>query len=374
MDVSDWVSLPGGGTPAVVWRGIRPAGDIVVKLLHRSTDCVDGHDLGTFISKPAQIAKIKAEAPLLGQHYVDVLNVWSERTWGAYAMPFIDGRPLPDRLVDMSNIHDFRSRLRAVLRALTEDGYATASVVSRKPHLDAAHFKRIDRRLRILNKQLGSLVESDHFVVNGTACVAPRLLIEKLRTDAGRMRTLAVPRLYFPAHGDLNIGNVLTFDMGHEGGSENFVLIDPRGQLGPWDPVYDLAKVTFSLTAYSVALASGFELQRLRNRAEFIVTLRDERAALFQRAASDALEVIEGLPFMAEFERHDPHWRHRLRFVHAVHHVAEAACRLSDRKWRGDDAALAPRTLALGFYLLGSALLNEMVEDGSVEASRDFCG
>lgn len=60
----------------------------------------------------------------------------------------------------------------------------------------------------------------------------------------------------------------------------------------------------------------------------------------------------------------DPHWRTRLLLTHDMHVLAEAPCRLSDPKpkWdcRGDPSS--PQALAIGHYLLGTLLVDDLVD------------
>jgi hypothetical protein len=157
------------------------------------------------------------------------------------------------------------------------------------------------------------------------------------------------------------------------------VVLDPRGTLRFWDPVYDFAKALFSLTAFEPGLASGFAVSRRAgtgDRPSYRVALRgDHRGHL--AAAVRFLPFLDRLPFAAELDRVDPGWRRRLFYTHAVHCLAEAACRLSDRKPRvypdatGWDACLL---LARGLYLIGLVLLNDLVGTAGEVSPRAHLG
>jgi len=66
-----------------------------------------------------------------------------------------------------------------------------------------------------------------------------------------------------------------------------------------------------------------------------------------------------------------------LLYAHAVHCLAEAACRLSDRKprsypgARGWDACVL---LATGLYLIGLRLLNDLARAGGAVTVTDHLG
>jgi hypothetical protein len=57
-----------------------------------------------------------------------------------------------------------------------------------------------------------------------------------------------------------------------------------------------------------------------------------------------------------------------------MHVLAEAPCRLSDRKpkWGCDGEPSSPEQLALGFYLMGTLLINELA--GQLAAAGDLDG
>jgi hypothetical protein len=193
-------------------------------------------------------------------------------------------------------------------------------------------------------------------VVNGRRCPALAGTLEQL---AGRAAEFAPSELSFPVHGDLNLGNVLLRH--HPGGAlTGFTVLDPRGTTDDWDPVYDVAKCLFSLTSFEAALAGGFSVQRFGGTpVRYRVALRRPWPG-HQAAAARFSDVLDRVPFFAELHRTDPQWRTRLVVAHAVHHLAEAACRLSDRTPRdlGPVAGWAACIeLARGLLLTGLLLL-----------------
>ncbi|MEV4020788.1 phosphotransferase [Nonomuraea angiospora] len=170
---------------------------------------------------------------------------------------------------------------------------------------------------------------------------------------------LLQPRfLCFPVHGDLNLGNILV-------NTDGFTVIDPRGTLDYWDPIYDLGKSLFSLTVFDDVMESGLEVtRRIRSGVpEFDVRLLEDRT-VDVALAMEFLTMLEDLPFLSRRHRYDPFWRERLLLVHAVHCLAEAACRISDDSPRafGPHAGIsARRLLAKGLHLIGIRLLNACV-------------
>jgi Phosphotransferase enzyme family len=365
--------LEGGGSPARLWSVQAGSGErLVVKVLHGRDGSVDGHDLRTFELKPRQIRMVHARLPGLSPSYARVVGRWRGPGWAAYAMPHYAGRavtaPLDRAVPDLAA---FQDDLRRVFELLTVEGYAVDRRPAPPDHFRALHVDRLRRRLPLLRRHLDPGLFGDRVMVNGRLCRGLPALLEALGTDDRLGRGLQPGRLSFPVHGDLNLGNLLV-------GDDGFVVLDPRGTLAPWDPVYDLAKSLFSLTVFEQALARGFTLRSGRQAdgtPSWEVALRAGHPG-YLTAAAGFIPFLESLSFAAELDRDDPDWRRRLLLTHAVHCLAEAACRLSDRKPRayGPVAGWAAcRLLATGLVLVGLLLLEDLVAvPGDVLPERHF--
>jgi len=364
--------LRGGGSPAGLWLTETGSGErLVVKVLRGRDGTVDGHDLATFRLKPRQIRAVHRRLPGLSPGYVRVVGDWSGPGWAAFAMPHHSGRPVTAALDRAdADLPAFFGRLDGIFRVLTEHGYAADRRPAPADHFRAEHLDRLRRRLPLVRRHLDpALFADDRVVVNGRGCRSLPRLLDALDADERLAAALRPGRLSFPVHGDLNLGNLLVVEDG-------FVVLDPRGTLRPWDPVYDLAKSLFSLTVFEQALAWGFTVRRGTGPAgvpSYEVALRGGHAS-YPAAAVRYLPFLERLPFAAELDRDDPGWRRRLLVTHAVHCLAEAACRLSDRKPRAYGAVrgwAACRLLATGLCLVGMVLLEDVLAAaGDVPAER----
>jgi hypothetical protein len=358
-------SLPGGGTPATVWLARDSTGELAaMKLLLSGAGTVDGHDLVSFMRKPRQISRVHRDLPGLSANYVRLRGTASGHGWACYAMEWCPGLPLAQYLADRPG--SGQPLIERILRRLTEEGYVRRSEACPQSHFELVHHARFDRRRWLLRKHLGSEIVDWPVVVNDRWCVPAGVLLQRISCDRALAQTLCPGRLYYPVHGDLNLGNVLVdWDgVGDRIDAASFTVIDPRGVSHCWDVVYDLAKMLFSMTAYETAIRSGFRLRSWRSAhavPSFEVVPRDVSPTLPGLAHSFA-PLLETLPFArVELERHDPHWRTRLVYVHAMHYLAESACRLSDtspRRVNGLSGVAARRHLALGLFLLGTLLLN----------------
>jgi hypothetical protein len=379
LNIVSAVMDPSGGSSATVWRvrtgqGLR----FVVKALTERDGLVDGHDLGTFMRKPRQIAFLHRELPGLSPYYTSVIGHWRGPGWAAYAMPHYDGRPVT-RLLDgpQPDVDGFLREVTAVLRVLTERGYARRSWPAAPDHFVTTHLARVRRRLPMLSRHLpAELLADKPIMVNGRRCRSlPRLLAE-VSADDNLLATLRPGRLAFPVHGDLHLGNLL---LRRGGPDPEFTVLDPRGVLMPWDPVYDFAKSLFSLTIFERAITGGVGVGRLTrsgsHSGEYTVSLTDSRES-YLTAAERFVPALAELPYFRHLDRVDPNWRTRLRFTHACHCLAESACRLSDRKHRaygdvrGWDACVL---LSTGLLLYGIRQLDELLDElcgGSCQGHR----
>jgi Phosphotransferase enzyme family len=365
LDLADAVVDPAGGSSATVWR-VRtgPGARLVVKVLAEREELVDGHDLETFARKPRQIAAVHRELPGLSPYYTAVVGCWRGPGWAAYAMPHHDGQAITRKLDGpRPDVDGFGRDIGAVLRVLTDAGYARRSWPAPPGHFAVTHLDRVRRRLPMLHRHLPArLLAAEPIVVNGRRCrPLPRLLAE-VGADHTLLAALQPGRLAFPVHGDLNLGNLLV----RRGAPDpDFTVLDPRGVLVPWDPVYDVAKSLFSLTSFERAITGGLVIGSGRQAGEYTVSFTDNREG-YLAAAEQFTRVLGNLPYFQTLDRVDPNWRLRLRFAHAFHCLAEAACRLSDRKYRafgavrGWDACVL---LSAGLLLLGIGQLDELLAD-----------
>jgi aminoglycoside phosphotransferase (APT) family kinase protein len=354
LGAEDLVPLPAGGSTAEVWR----AGAVVIKFLDGTTGRVDGHDLQTFMLKPQQIARIHADLPGLSPYYVQVTGEWHGPSWAAYSMPYIDGRAVSEPLTLQSpDVPRFLTELSSVIRVLTEYGYAARDCQAPAFHFSERYVDRIRRRLPLLRAHLDpAMFAESGIVVNGRRRPPVTALLGQL---AERALALQPARLHYPVHGDLNLGNLIV-----RAGEPGFAVLDPRGTHELWDPIYDMAKILFSLVVYEPAMRGGFTVTRSCGSEGFQVALRQPIPPYYS-AAGGFPALLHGLPFFGRLGPLDPDWPRRLVFANAAHCLAEAACRLSDRRPRnlGESRGWAAcLELASGLFLTGLVLLDDALQ------------
>ena len=183
--------LRGGGTSArVLLCEDADGGRVVVKVLRAGAGTVDGHDLGSFLRKPQQIARAHRDLPGLSPYYVPLTGSWHGPGWGAYAMPWIDGLP-PTALLGKRSAGsgEFTRTVRSVFAVLGTHGYAASQIPAPAGHGQAAYPGRVRRRLPLLARHLDTaLTGTRRLRVNGRT-IAP---IGELLTRAEQPGVLAV--------------------------------------------------------------------------------------------------------------------------------------------------------------------------------------
>lgn len=347
--------LEPGTSPAQVWRVTTPRDVLAVKVLRRGAGIVDGHDLRSFLKKPAQLRRIHRELPGLSSFYVDVVGVWDHTSWAAYAMPFVEGAAA---VSPASPPDQARERLNHVFGVLTEHGYARTRRDRSDDHV-RDHLAKIRRRLWVLARRLPrDLLDGPRVVVNDWSCRPLGPLLQEIEGSSTLLRMLRPRLVSYPVHGDLNLGDVLAAP----GRPESFTVIDPRGTQSYRDPIDDFAKALFSMTVFDRSLTSGLRVWRTAARpgrpTGYVVRSADPYSR-YAAMATAFVEMLGSLPFGSELSRIDPHWRVRLAFFHGFHALAEATWRLSPRAPRVVGPARDPVTLATGFCALGLRLLEQ---------------
>lgn len=360
-----------GGSSARVWLAANGAGErLAVKTVLALEGVVDGHDLDSFRQKVVQIEAIRAKAPRLGAHYLPVLHNIEGRNWACQTTPFYPSQDQAASLRQTDGVATFFAQYDAFAQIMFLRGYGAIAATAPPDYVERVVVGRFLRRLPMLTRALPMDLAAETLVVNGRPCIAPGVLLPRLLEQAApRLADIAPAQLGFCAHGDGNTRNILI------GEGADFRVIDPRGSTDPWDPVYDLAKTLFCLTVWDPALRLGFAIQRSGHPTlpHYEVSFSQPLYPGYRTAIQQFLPFMAAQPWWTALIATDPGWRARLLLTHDMHVLAEAPCRLSDRKpkWGCDGAPSSPEQLALGFYLMGTLLINELAEQLAAPGDLD---
>jgi hypothetical protein len=355
--------LHAGGSNAVVLAFERNGQPFVVKYVRAGTGLVDGHDAETMLAKVHQLDLLKRECPRLVRRFVVPISVYRGTDGTGVIMPRFRGRAITDLVEESAD--EFGATLARILTELVHDGYTRVRRRAVPGAFARMHLDRVERRLPVLMERLPVGVLADGLTVNGRSGLGIAELLAQLRRRRHLQAMLDPPWLSFPVHGDLNLGNILVCE------PDAFAVLDPRGVLVPWDFVYDLAKMLFSLVGLHNGMRHGFVVER--GPGGLTVRLRAGQTPVFEQLAEGFPAFLAGLPALRPLLAADPHWNLRLQASLAMHALAEAPCRLSDPKPRsvggrhGDEARLE---LATGLHLMGVVILARLLALDDRELAR----
>lgn len=334
----------------------------VLKYLRSAAGRVDGHGLNTFRAKERQQRHLARVAPAVAARYLPVLHAEHGPGWSAFLLPY---SPYPS-LADTgrsAGTADFVRLLDAVVGPLVDEGYAPGGHPPAPDLWRSVYLERLPRRRWILRRHLPADLWQDTVVVNGRRIPT----MEPLYRAAGAPRVAALftgGRLSLPVHGDLNLRNVLADP--RPSAAPAFHLIDPRGTVRPWDVVYDLAKMLFTLTLFDDCMRTGYTVH---SPAPGEYVLAPAAPSGLRHAVPGFLDLLPRVwERLAAAGLGDGPWPARLLLAHASHVLAESACRLSDH-------AAPPATRvnrALGLHLSGLLLMDDLLRrlgDGPPDAA-----
>lgn len=333
--------------------------NLVLKYVRNAPGTVDGHDSEAFAAKSRQLQLIRGTCPGLRPHLPEVIADGWWPDGAAMVMPGYDGREILDCAEHLGG-EWFRATLGRVISTFAQDGYARWSFATGRGRFRADHLDRVHRRVKFLEEHLGDLGLDRPWVINGTPCRPLLELLDLVLADVTLQAGLDPVILRFPAHGDMNLGNVLILD-------GSFVVLDPRGSVLPFDPAYDLAKQLFSLVVFHDAMRDGLVTTiGLEGTTATVDVAPRSRSAVAAATVADNLRFYASLPALQELFQEDPGWLARTLAILPFHALADAACRISDRKDRafGCASGFAARyELAHGFLAIGHLMLERIVSE-----------
>lgn len=196
-----------------------------------------------------------------------------------------------------------------------------------------------DNDLGSAERELVDLVLGGEMVsIDGITCRNPLGVLTGIATasyeDQVRPRSLGLC-----SHGDMTVLNMLR---DHQ--RNTLLLIDPRGVIGPWDPVYDLGKIAFSLSGFAHCMRGHLRWTSHGRQFRVLADDSSESYARGQRERALFVSRLTADPEFAVLRAKEPYLLHRIAFAEAVHYLADTPYRYA----QGRDIRSALIVLLLG--------------------------
>tara|TARA_B100000989_G_scaffold117372_1_gene86339 strand:- start:352 stop:2007 length:1656 start_codon:yes stop_codon:yes gene_type:complete len=248
-------------------------------------------------------------------HFTEVLDYKIDKNFSQYTMPhygynsmrqsLIAGTLSPEKCTEkLSTIFEFLNK-----EIYSKDHSYNSDWVSHR------HFSRFDERLEetLKNKQMAEIFEVKSVSVNGKSYENLRSLVQKIRDDSRLIDTVKPKRnKLVSVHGDLHLQNILIDEF-----SNDFVLVDPRGELKGADIFYDIGKLWHSVNGlYDFIHTDISKISQEKPASnEFII----EYAPIFlckryEEIKSSMYILLDGM--LANLE---PDWYLKMTFNEAMH-------------------------------------------------------
>jgi nucleoside-diphosphate-sugar epimerase len=190
--------------------------------------------------------------------------------------------------------------------------------------------------VRTLSK---TILEGEQLAVDGHEIDSPLAVIDALgRLPQAYLCALAPSHLGPCGHGDLTILNMLW-----RRGEPQIRLIDPRGVVGNWDPVYDLGKLLFSLSGFALIMRDKVRWMSSAADGHTLAVADQELLRRCAAATQATRSWITTDPTFASLHADTDPTRLglRLRIAEASHFLADVPYRYAQgRDWNAAMAAL----------------------------------
>lgn len=310
-------------------------------------DGVEGNGIAKVANEIKYYQYISDNEPKLAAMYPRLIDASTDETFSSETIEYIDGRNFYQAMKDGDLPTSVYSK--SLVRFI--DDLSNCVLESCKPssdpdgNLDTYYLERSLARMRPIND---ILTVRDALTINGKHYVAPHIILGDLLQNK-KLRELIKPRTEaFCFHGDLTFLNTVFVDK-----TQDIRLIDPRGFIGNWDPLYDYAKLQFTLCGFGELVVSKEPIVTEDASGNFTIHFNQIPAVSFWLHAK-FLDLLAHNPmFKKKIINHEPHWRKRIAFAKATHFLADVPFRLFTD---------GTTDTALASYVIGTYYLNEAYE------------
>lgn len=175
------------------------------------------------------------------EHFPRIFRKCISNNYVGYEIPFYNYPSLRDLLMS-ERLIDADASLRVIEKVmgfLTGDFHDIPVKNNRGNWNEKHHYKRFKYRIeetRVRSEIMNRILSYSKIKLNGEIYKNPSNIISTIK----KKNDLFEPEYLYRCHGDLHFANIL---VSHD---YDFMLVDPRGDLEPWDIAYDIGKLIHS--------------------------------------------------------------------------------------------------------------------------------
>jgi len=309
-------------------------------------DGVEGNGIAKVANEMNYYLYIAKNKPELATMYAKLLDSRLEEASSSLTIEYLDGENFYEAIksekqpyaIYKKSYENFIARLCA--NVLPE----SVTAMNAERNLDAYYIERSATRIHMIQEVINI---QDEVTINGKKYLSPHIILEDMMNDKS-IRQYILPHVESVCfHGDMTLLNNVYLDKAHE-----IRLIDPRGYIGLWDPLYDFAKLHFTLSGFGEFIVGK---KPMITSKDSIYTIHFENIpANATRLHADSFDILATNEIFKEHVvQHEPYWRHRMAFAEATHFLADIPFRLYT-----DETPLN----ALSSYIFGTYYLNQAYE------------
>lgn len=266
-----------------------------------------------------------------------------------------EGKPLGECFVsNYVSVGELYFLLNNLIDNIISDEYIEKkSSVTRKEkiiNVNSYYLKRAsDRTKNFLihyDRIKGSQLEKSRTLrINGQIYKNPVYILEELQKNLKIQNKLTTNYLYPCIHGDLTLLNTV-----YDSKRKKVFLIDPRGERGVWDLLYDFGKIKFSLSGFVEIMTNSITFE---NRGKDYILVRGKDKSKFEKCDSMFLDFIDSNNQLKKILFTEPNWKNVILLAEATNFLADAPYRLY---------TAGNPTSGLITYLIGTVKINQFYD------------
>ena len=251
----------------------------------------------------------------LKSHFSSVLKFQTSPTTTSYWMPYYD-YPCLRKLILLQDVdvNEVSVIMDSVLSFVFNELYVDVSDTP-PDYVEKKHFDRVLLRLaevRAQNTVIDTLASKDLYLNGRLHTITITDFLENVRKDSF-LTSLLHPEKLRRIHGDLHFQNILVKSVQRA----EFLLVDPRGELGGSDVYYDMGKLFHSFNGmYDVIHVEDFVLEIKETQDAFCVRYEQSDALIREQYA--AIKQMM-LPKMKHYLGKDANWELRCLLIEIMH-------------------------------------------------------